>query len=319
MVTSLVKLEKSGGDFLLLQFAIKDFLDDRKFNNASPVTIKGYSYDLNQFYTFITSKGKIDVEEITPRDVKEFFIYCKEELNNNAVTVNHKLTNLKAFFNYLVKEGIIKESPVNIQKQKTDVKIETFTDEQVRQMLGYFRRLKQREKTFYAYRDYLIILTLLGTGIRRGELCNLRWKDIDFENYKMTVIGKKRQQRTVPLTEKLRQELIEYQLFLKKRFSLTDDDFVFTTSTKKRLSENAIENVFKRLRKIMNFKDVKVSPHTFRHTFAKNWIMNGGDVFSLQRILGHSTIEMTNRYVTLFGSALKEQNDKFNPLNNMDL
>lgn len=63
---------------MLLQFAIKDFLDDRKFNNASPVTIKGYSYDLNQFYRFITSKGKIDVEEITPRDIKEFSFTAKK-------------------------------------------------------------------------------------------------------------------------------------------------------------------------------------------------------------------------------------------------
>jgi integrase/recombinase XerD len=304
--------------FLLLKFAIEDFLDDRRFKNLSPRTIEDYKQILNDFYSFITEQGKMNVEDVTTGDIKRYLLQAKDK-GNKPTTINRKLVNLKIFFNYMVQEKIISENPVKLQRQKVDVKIETFTDEQVRQILGYFRRLKQREKTFYAYRDYLIILTLLGTGIRRGELCNLRWKDIDFENYKMIVMGKKRQQRTVPLTEKLRQELIEYQLFLKKRFSLTDDDFVFTTSTKRRLSENALGNIFKRLSKIMNFKDVRLSPHTFRHTFAKNWIMNGGDVFSLQRILGHSTIDMTNRYVTLFGSALKEQNDKFNPLNNMDL
>lgn len=304
---------------MLLKFAVEEFLADRTFRNLSPTSLKDYKQVLNDFMNYMKERDKLNVEEITTGDIKSYLLDAKSK-GNSATTINRKLANIRVFFNFLVEEKILSSNPANsIKSQRVDVKIETFTDEQVRQMISYFRRLKQRGKTFYAYRNYLIILTLLGTGIRRGELCNLRWKDVDFENYKITVIGKKRQQRTVPLTEKLRQELIEFHLFVRKKFNITDNDYVFTTYSKKRLSENAVENVFKRLKKVMNFKNVRLSPHTFRHTFAKNWIMNGGDVFSLQRILGHSSIEMTNRYVTLFGSALKEQNDKFNPLNNMDL
>jgi integrase/recombinase XerD len=69
----------------------------------------------------------------------------------------------------------------------------------------------------------------------------------------------------------------------------------------------------------MNFKDVRLSCHTFRHTFAKNWIMSGGDIFSLQKILGHAKLEMTKRYADLFMSAIQEQNDKFNPLNSIKI
>lgn len=185
--------------------------------------------------------------------------------------------------------------------------------------LNYYRRIKERDKTFYAYRDYTIIITLLGTGIRRGELCNLRWQDVDLANSKMIIYGKARRQRTIPLTDKLKHEL-EWRLFNERYFyNFTPGRNVFTTNTGKRLTGNAVGNIFKRLAKIMNFRDVRVLAHTFRHTFAKNWILSGGDVFSLQRILGHSSLEMTNRYVSLFGSAAREQNDKHNPLNQLDI
>ncbi|WAH36458.1 tyrosine-type recombinase/integrase [Alicyclobacillus dauci] len=75
---------------------------------------------------------------------------------------------------------------------KTDVKIDVFTDYHIRQMLLYYRSLRQRDKTFYAYRDSTIIGHLLGTGIRVGELANLRWHDVDFEHDTITVFGKKR-------------------------------------------------------------------------------------------------------------------------------
>lgn len=307
--------------FLLLKFAIKDFIEDREFRNLSPVTIQGYQIDLRNFERYITEKlNKSNVEEITKNDIKSYFVYCRNERGNNAVTVNHKLINIRAFFNYLVEEGILEKSPVEIEKLKTDVRIETFTDEHIRQMLRYYRRLKYRDKSFYAYRDYTIIVTLLGTGIRRGELCNIRWKDIDLTNDKLIVFGKARRQRTIPLTKKLKNELTEYQVFYKKHFGgITDDDYVFVNTLKRQMSENAVQQIFKRLNKIMNFKDVRLSAHTFRHTFAKYWILNGGDITVLQKILGHKTIEMTNRYLNLFGSAIVEQNDKFNPLNNIDI
>ncbi|MCM3622933.1 site-specific integrase [Brevibacillus borstelensis] len=77
--------------------------------------------------------------------------------------------------------------------------------------------------------------------------------------------------------------------------------------------------MFKKLKKVFDFKDVRLSCHTFRHTFAHRMCMNGCDVFSLQRMLRHTEIEMTSRYISMWGTALKEQNDKYNPLNHLEV
>ncbi|MDP4350248.1 tyrosine-type recombinase/integrase, partial [Escherichia coli] len=77
------------------------------------------------------------------------------------------------------------------------IKIDVFSDYHIKQMLNYYRRIKQREKAFYAYRDYSIIVTLLGTGLRLSELCSLKWDDVDFVNQTLTVFGKSRKYETI--------------------------------------------------------------------------------------------------------------------------
>jgi integrase/recombinase XerD len=92
-----------------------------------------------------------------------------------AGTINTKLLRIRAVLNYLLECEAIKNNPVKkVKRQKDDVKIDVFSDEQIRQMLNFYRRIKQRDKSYVAYRDYIIIITILGTGIRRGEVINLQ-------------------------------------------------------------------------------------------------------------------------------------------------
>lgn len=94
-------------------------------------------------------------------------------------------------------------------------------------MLGYYQRLKNRDKSFYAYRDYLSIVFLLGTGVRLGEFINLKWNDVELKHGLITVWGKKRQQSSIPLTEKLVKELCEFKVYC-DRFFTTLPEYVFT-------------------------------------------------------------------------------------------
>ncbi|MEG6616208.1 tyrosine-type recombinase/integrase [Peptococcaceae bacterium 1198_IL3148] len=148
---------------------------------------------------------------------------------------------------------------------KEDIKIDVFTNYQIKQMLNYYKRVKNREKSFFAYRDYTMIIVFLGTGMRLGEVVNLRWKDINWENNTITVFGKKRIQSSLPITDKLKNELAEYKIFVQQVFK-KPCEYVFALKDNKQMTSGAVKCVFKRLKDKMNFNDVRLSPHTFRHT-----------------------------------------------------
>lgn len=305
---------------MLLKFAIQDFIEDREFKNLSPATIITYQNTFRNFKEWCGENEIIDVTEITERTIKKYLLYCKKERENKPTSINHKIRNLRMLFNYMEETGIIKKDKNPMTKIKTikeDVKIEVFSDYHIRQMLNYYRRIRTRDKTFWAYRDYTMIVVLYGTGIRLGELASLEWRNVDLINKNITVFGKKRIQRSIPVVEKLSKELAEYRIFCERYFNKLGK-FVFVDNENIKLSKNAIQNIFKRLKKIMNFRDVRLSCHTFRHTFAHRMLTAGCDIFTLQKMLGHSTLDMTKKYLALWGTALKDQNEKYNPLNRFE-
>lgn len=309
--------------FLLLKFAVSEFKDDREYKNLSARTISTYLATLNEFQTFCAMEYEVvNVEDITQPIVKSYLLYCQKERCNNPTTRNSKLHSIKIFFNHLVEIEVIesKNNPIKrLFYVKEDIRIEAFNDNHINQMLNYFRRIKQREHTFTAYRDFAICITLLGTGMRLGEMINLKWNDIDFKSGTVTVLGKKREQSSIPLTEKLVKELSEFQMFCRQHYKELSE-YVFTSDRKNgRMTADSAKSIFMRLKYVMNFKDVRLSCHTFRHTFAHKMLMNGCDVFTLQKMLRHSQINITQRYLSIWGTALREQNMKFNPLNGIDL
>lgn len=307
---------------MLLKFSIQEFHDDRLYKNLSPKTIGSYLLTLKEFQSFCGEHDIVSVEDVTQSIIKSYLIYCQKERGNNPTTRNSKLHTIKIFFNHLEETEVInsKQNPIKrLPYVKEDIKIEAFSDYHINQMLGYYRRINNRNRTFHAYRDYTIIITLLGTGVRLGELINLKWNDIDFKSGTVTVFGKKREQSSIPLTDKLVKELAEFQVFCRQHFGDLSD-FVFTSDRKNgQLSVDAVKSIFKRLKDAMNFTDVRVSCHTFRHSFAHRMLMNGCDIFTLQKMLRHSQLNITQRYLSIWGTALRDQNSKFNPLNSLDI
>lgn len=304
----------------MIKFAIQDFLDDREFKNLSSTTISSYKDILGQFQRYCTDNEIMNVQDITQNTVKKFLLTC-QKIGNNATTTNSKLQRIKAFLNYMIEIEVIEKNPAKkLQRAKEDIKIDVFTDYHIKQMLNYYRRIKQREKAFYAYRDYSIIVVLLGTGLRLSELCSLKWTDIDFQNQSLSVFGKNRKRETIPITEKVTSELATYKVYCEQYFGESNkNDYIFTNRYNKQLTPNAVKNVFKRLASIMNFKDVRLSCHTFRHTFCQKCIQSGMSTFAVQRLMRHSSIAVTERYAAMWGNDLKEQNDKYNPLNTLDI
>lgn len=306
---------------MLLKFAIKEFLNDREYRNLRSASISSYKITLDEFHRFCVDKGIQDTSDVKTTHLKDYLLHCKRKGLNNPTSMNHKLRNLRVFFGYMVtiEDLTSKENPATkVDYVKEDIEIEVFTEEHIRKMLSYYQRMKKRGTEFFAYRDYTMIITLLSTGMRLGELCNLKWQDIDFKNNVIILYGKKRSQSSIPMVDKLRSELAEYKAYVESVFE-SACDHVFTNRFNKPLSPDGAKNVFKTLRQAMNFKDVRLSAHTFRHTFAVNMVMAGADAFTVQTLLRHTTLTMTMRYVHLYGQQLAEKNNKYNPLNTMKI
>ncbi|WP_051404845.1 tyrosine-type recombinase/integrase [Bacillus cihuensis] len=231
---------------MLLKFAYQDFIDDRKFKNTTKVNIQNYKVLLGGFIDYCHENKILNVEEIESRHVKSYLMYCQSQ-GNSANTINTKLHRIRAFLNYKVEEGMVKENvAIKVKRQKADVKINVFNDEQIQQMLGYYRGLRRREQSYFAYRGYMLIITFLGTGLRRTEIINLKWSDVDLGNLTMSVYGKNRKKEIVFLTEKLAKEISAYYLFCKRRFEKISD-YVFVNRDNTQLTQNSIMLVFQNL------------------------------------------------------------------------
>ncbi|MFJ5750939.1 tyrosine-type recombinase/integrase [Peribacillus frigoritolerans] len=144
---------------MLLKFGYQDFLDDRRFKNTTKVNIRNNEKILGGFVDYCIEKEVVSVEDITYSHVRQYLIECQER-GDKAGTINTKLLRIRAFLNYMVECEVIKNNPAKkVKKQKEDVKIDVFSDDQIRQMLNFYRRIKQREKSYVAYRDYMMIVT----------------------------------------------------------------------------------------------------------------------------------------------------------------
>lgn len=302
---------------MLLKFAYQDFIDDRKFKNATEKTIENYRLMLTEFINYCHEHGVVNVEDITFPLVKNHLQACHSR-GNKPNTINTKLLRIRAFLNYMVECDVIKKNPAKlVKRQRVDVQIDVFTDEQINQMLSYYRRIKQRDKAYFAYRDYAIIVTILGTGARRSELSRLKWSDVDLVNKSISLVGKNRSKETIPITEKLAKELAAYKEFCAQYFTILSG-YVFVGRDNKQMSVNAISLMFENLAKVMNFGDVRVSCHTFRHTFCHRLAISGMPTFAIQKLMRHKSISVTVAYVAMWGNELRDQNDKYNPLNKLE-
>ncbi|WP_243355988.1 tyrosine-type recombinase/integrase [Bacillus litorisediminis] len=306
---------------MLLKFAVKEYLEEKKFQNASDYTLKSYKTVLNEFYDYCTDQEVKDTSQIDSRIIKSYLRYCKNEKGNKTSTVNGKIRITKAFVNYLLDEEILicNTHPFkNIKQSKEDIRINTFTDTHIKQILRYFER-QTRKTPFIGMRNRMTVLIMLGTGVRVGEIVNITWNDLDIRNGYITTFGKKRQSITIPLTNKLLKEIIEYKVFTDEFFDGKTPTYMFPTRSGKKWTQEGARSIFKRLKDHFNFDDVRLSAHTLRHSFASRSLRNGMDITVLKEILHHQSLQMSQRYVDLWGSAVKEMNDKFNPLNDLDI
>lgn len=291
---------------LTLASAANNFIKRAEIRNLSPNTIKTYRCHFGLFCKCIPETTElIDISRDT---LDEFVFWAKKNLDANDTTINSYLRTLRSFLYFCMDEGYLDQFKISLLKTEKKVK-ETYTKAELDKLMK-----KPDVKTcgFNEFRVWALENYLLGTGNRISTALALKIRDIDFDSG--TIILRKtknRKQQIIPLSSSLAKVMREY---LAVRGG-GPDDFVFCTvygdEGSRRVFQAAVA-AYNRRRGVE-----KTSCHVFRHTFAKEWILAGGDMFRLQKILGHSDLTVTREYVNMFGADLSIGFDQFNPLDNL--
>lgn len=274
-----------------------------KARNLSPATITHYDNSVAIWYKFIDHKTPI--REITQETLNNFILFCKTKMNQNDVTVRTNVRSMRAILYYFMKLEYMEEFKVQ-ELKVTKEPIETYTDAELKILL---EKPNLKKCSFGVYRTYVIINFLLATGCRASTLINLKISDLDFENdliyYNHT---KNRKGQIVPMSYSLKQVLIEYLTYRQGQA----EDYLFSTVYNNKMNVNTLNHAVADYNKKRGV--IKTGIHRFRHTFAKKWILNNGDVFRLQKMLGHSDMTVVKNYVEMFSDDLKKDFNEFNPL-----
>lgn len=283
------------------------YLLDCRYRNLAPTTIDFYKFHLQAFGHFMDACG-LELRTLQPADLTQRMIHYMMDQKLTAHTMNGRIRTCQGFFKFLWQDGMLE---TNLAEGLKVLKAEnrmlfTFTSDQVQAVLG-----QPDQSTFTGLRDYAMMMTLLETGIRVMELTNLQLHHIDFDNSCLTIpAGKGRKPRMVPVQFTCSKVLMRY-LHARSHMPFAD---VWVTLNNTPLHKAAIEKIVRDHCKSAALTGVRGSCHTFRHTMAKFYLLNGGDMITLQYILGHTTLEMTRRYIEFFGDDIHRQHKKSSPI-----
>ena len=251
-------------------------------------TITSYSTDLDQFSIFLSEEYQIsnEVSEISFQIVRSWIASLLEK-GVSPRSVNRKISTLKTYFKFLIRENAITESPMlKVVAPKSKKRLPVFIEEnQIENLLNQIKF----DDGFVGERDKLIIELFYVTGIRLSELVNIKISDVDFNNNLIKVLGKRNKERLIPLSISIVNEL---EFFIKK-YDLNQHLFTNLGGTK--VYNKLVYRVVKKyISKISSVS--KKSPHILRHTFATHMLNNGADINAIKELLGHANLSATQVY-----------------------
>ena len=301
-----------------------------KAEGKSPNTIALTTTALGILRAFLEEEGlSTDVTQITAHEMRRFVLYLQQarafrdhpctkpqDKRLSGHTINCYLRAIRAFWSWLVLEEIVEGTPFSRVKVPKPPKkaTPTFSEAQLQALLGVINI-----STPTGFRDWTIIVTLLDTGLRVTELAHLELENVRLTQRLLKVSGKGAKERMVPIGVKVQRTMWKYlQLYRPEPASPRFDNF-FLTADGRPMSKDRLETRIKRYGERAGIVGVRCSPHTFRHTFAITYLRNGGDVFSLQQILGHSSLDTVRVYVNLAQADVQAAHQRYSPADNMDL
>jgi len=319
------------GKVLKLREMIEGYRLFCRAGGRSPKSIRWYMHKLRIFEKYLRSQGfPLEVGRITTEHLRQFLVHLREsvkadELNPYKPAADRPLSPhtirgyaqaLKAFFSWATQEGLIEQSPAKrlVSPKAPQTVVPTFSEAEVKRLLSVIDR-----KSPTGFRDYCVILTFLDTGIRLSELASLQLGHLDLEQGHFQVRGKGDRERVVPMGVSLQKCLWKYLNRYRPDPCNPAVGNLFLTREGHPIAPNTVYHLVRRYGRLAGITGVRCSPHTFRHTFAKNYLLNGGDLFSLQKILGHSSLVVVRMYVNLASTDIRDQHRRCSPVDRLRL
>jgi len=289
----------------------------------SPRTVEWYTSFLDRFHSFLErNKCPTDVNYLNKSHIRGFIRYLQVEarvphtgMPLSTATIQGYIRTLKAFFSWATREEYLGSNPMAVipmPKSPTKI-ISTFSDEQMAKLTDVCLN-----STVNGHRNLTILLLFLDSGLRVSELVGIELHDVNLpESHIIIRQGKGGKERVIPVGSIVQKSLWKYINVYRPR-PLTDSiTSLFLSDNGLPLTKSGIQQMMRRLASRAGITGVRCSPHTFRHTFSKRYLINGGDIFSLQRILGHSSLASVRLYLNLFACDIKKQHRRFSPVDRL--
>lgn len=259
----------------------------------SPNTLSAYRSDLLQFQDFIVLEFELGLLEVKYIHVRNYMVRLVEN-NVGANSIGRKISTLKSFYKYLVKQKIIIGNPMSqVKAPKLTKKLPVFVEE--KQMDNLLDSTEIFNGSFSSVRDKVILETFFGTGIRLAELISLRDSDLNFYDDSVRVLGKGNKERVIPMTKQLVDQLKSYLALKTMQNFNNKSEFLFVTDKGVAVHRKFIYDM---VRKYLGFVTTqeKKSPHVLRHSYATSLLNRGADLNAIKELLGHASLAATQVY-----------------------
>jgi len=296
---------------VFLSSFIQPFLDYLKYQKRySQHTIISYQTDLIDFFDFITLKyGDLSLPDIKPSLVRTWLASLKER-RIASKSVNRKISALKSFFKYHLRNQTIVVSPmVTIASLKVSKRLPSFIEQKDTTTL--FRHIEFPD-TWKGKTDHLLLKLFYQTGIRLSELINLKKSQVDASNSNIKVTGKGNKERVIPVNNELITDIALYLSEKKINAEKADPYYILTNDKGKKLYPKYVYNTVKLYLNKVTTNNRK-SPHVLRHSFATHLINNGADINAVKELLGHTSLASTQIYTHNSIEKLKDIHKKAHP------
>ena len=271
---------------------LQSFVDYMRFEKRySKHTLISYQTDLKFFFEYLIDEyDSITIAAVTAPIIRTWLAHIKEKEDLTSKSINRKISTLKSFFKFLMKEGLVDATPMSsIISPKINKRLPVYVEQKdIKTLFDYV----EFPDTHTGKTERLLLKVFYETGIRVSELVNFKQNNVDFGNNTVKVLGKGNKERIIPVSNQLSQALLNY---IHDKNALFNNEILFVSEKGKPLYAKQVYNIVKKyLSTVTTIKNK--SPHILRHSFATHLSNNGADLNAVKELLGHSSLAATQVY-----------------------